>query len=612
MNWIQKSAAMGFVVCLKTSLLFAQTVVINGVSDPQILKLVRSQAVSPWSQSRFSGDATTDRCRLDNDIEAIKLVLHSFGYFDATVSADFNHDQETFEIDLKERYKIDNITIVYEDDENYSLGLRMNQLFDLVDIKMNSYIDTQRLAEVGEKIDQYLGQQGFAFAHMYQPELKIDKSKKKISVTYRVKLNGRTIIGKTIVKIKSKKDPRLLEPFVRNRITWHDNEIYDAEKIEEAKTCLMDTGIFALIDVTMTDHTIDPKTPKISHANIVLTAEEAPLRDVSVGVKYGTSEKLGLLASWTHYNIDGKGSRFGTLFELSKHTKSGRVKYSNFDTFGKAQELASQVFYLKENVATYDVSKAGMESILWQNFGVHFKVGTGICGERSKTLDKVDLDETDIQDPTAEKVKFNAVGVPLGINFDSTDTFLDPQRGIRGSGTITPYFGNLKNLTILSGKVAAYFPFKQNTFKNSMVIAVYSKVGSILRDANNVIPRDKLFFAGGANSVRGYGNQKLGPINKNKKPLGGESVFEIGAETRYRLNEKIGLVLFFEGGNVYSSKIPNPFHDMMFGYGFGMRYYTPLGPVRIDLAFPTKRRKLDDGKPVDSRFNIYISVGQAF
>jgi translocation and assembly module TamA len=609
---IQKFIKVWLIIYLHTSILSAHSVVIEGISDPQIRRLVRSQVVSPWEQNRFSGDEVTDHFRLNNDISEIKLILHSFGYFDAEVSADFDHDKVTFKIKLNERYRINNITLIYEDNMDYDIGLTVDQLFDLVDIKRSSYTDTQHLAEAAEKIDKYLGQQGFAFVHMHQPELKIDKAEKKISVTYPIKLNGKTIIDKTILKIKSKKDPELLKPFIRNRITWRDNETYDSKKIEETKTGLMDTGIFALVDVFLTDHKIDPETPNISHANIALSIEEAPLRDASIGLKYGNSEKIGVMASWTHYNVDGKGSRFGTLFDISGHTKIGRVKYSNFDVFRKAQELASQVFYLKENVATYDVSKVGAESILWQNFGTHFKVGAGICGEQSRTLDKVNFDEKSTSNPPTEKVKFKAIGIPFGINFDSTDTFLDPQSGVRGSSMVTPYFGNLKNITILSGKVAAYFPLKQNTFKNSVVIAVYSKIGSIIRNTNNVIPRDKLFFAGGANSVRGYGNQKLGQFNKNKKPLGGESVFEIGIEPRYRLTENVGIVVFLEGGNVYSSKMPKPFHDMLFGYGFGVRYYTPLGPLRFDLAFPMKRRKLPDGKHMDSRFNIYISVGQAF
>ena len=96
------------------------------------------------------------------------------------------------------------------------------------------------------------------------------------------------------------------------------------------------------------------------------------------------------------------------------------------------------------------------------------------------------------------------------------------------------------------------------------------------------------------------------------KPLGGDSVFEIGVEPRIRVSEKLGFVAFFEGGNVYTNKMINPLRKLLFGYGIGIRYYTSFAPIRFDIAFPTKIRKTKSGKRIDSRFNLYISVGQAF
>ncbi len=256
------------------------------------------------------------------------------------------------------------------------------------------------------------------------------------------------------------------------------------------------------------------------------------------------------------------------------------------------------MFYLKEDVDSYNVSKIGLKSILWQNFGQKFNLGAGVCGEKSKTKNKIN----------SEQIRFKAFGIPMGMNFDTTENFLDPQKGIRCSAMLTPYFGNLTNITVFSGKASVYFPFK----KNSMVFAAYSKFGSIFRNKKHKIPRDKFFFSGGANSIRGYGYQKAGPVNNSKIPLGGESVFEFGLEPRFKVNDNIGLIAFWEGGNVFSTRVPNPLKKLLFGYGVGVRYYTPLGPIRLDLAFPTSRRKTTEGKKIDSLFNIYISIGQAF
>ena len=278
------------------------------------------------------------------------------------------------------------------------------------------------------------------------------------------------------------------------------------------------------------------------------------------------------------------------------------------------------MYYKKENVSSYDVTTIGAESMLWQTFGMKFNAGVGVCIEESETTDKTT--KTEKSDTTSDATKktssnndeseFNAVGFPIGLSFDTTEEYLDPQQGIRCRAMITPYVGNLTDITVFTGKASIYLPFKKNDFQNLIVLAIYSKYGSIFSKKRSKIPRNKLFFSGGGNSVRGYGYQKLGPVDDNKKPLGGESVFEIGVEPRFRISENLGLVAFVEGGNVYSRKMTNPVKKLLFGYGVGVRYYTPFGPIRVDVAFPSKIRKTKSGKKIDSMFNLYISVGQAF
>lgn len=581
---------------------FAEGSKIKGVNNPEVLSILNSQFKS---SKKYNSESIANKFRIENETKSIKIILHSFGYFDSEIKPVIEKNDVTYYIKLNERYKFNDVLVTYIDNKNYRSGLKIGQAFELINIDFDSYTDTKQLADGCSKIKDFLEERGFAFVVVNEPNLTIDKKKKKIKAIYEITLNGKTIIDKTVINIKCKKDPELLKPFVKNRIPWKDGDVYNIQKINILKDDLINYGIFSGIDISLSDPTPDSKDPKISHTVLTVNLEEALLRDVAAGVKYGTSEKAGVLFSWTHYNVDGKGSKFSAILDASKNTKIAKLKYSIYDIFYKKQELANQVFHAKEDVAAYDVTKIGAESILWQTIGARnkLKVGLGACYERSKTKDKIE--------PEDKRIKFNAFGIPLGINFDTTDSFLDPQKGIRCSGMMTPYFGNLKNITILTGKASIYVPIKKNAFKNSVVLAFYSKIGSIVRKTENVVPRDKLFFSGGANSVRGYGYQKIGEINSNKKPLGGESMFELGIEPRFRVSDNVGLAVFFEGGNVYSSNMPKLMKKIMWGYGLGMRYYTPLGPLRLDLAFPTKRRKVD-GKKVDSMFNVYISVGQAF
>jgi translocation and assembly module TamA len=122
-------------------------------------------------------------------------------------------------------------------------------------------------------------------------------------------------------------------------------------------------------------------------------------------------------------------------------------------------------------------------------------------------------------------------------------------------------------------------------------------------DRDQIAP-SRRFYAGGGGSVRGYAYQKLGPLDPEGDPVGGRSLNEGSAEVRYRFGN-FGVVGFVDAGQAYESTMPK-FSDLRIGAGIGARYYTNFGPLRVDLATPINRR------PGEGRFNVYVSIGQAF
>ena len=113
---------------------------------------------------------------------------------------------------------------------------------------------------------------------------------------------------------------------------------------------------------------------------------------------------------------------------------------------------------------------------------------------------------------------------------------------------------------------------------------------------------------GGGSSLRGYEYQLVGPIDKKNIPLGGRSFVEFSTELRVRINSDYGIVTFIDGGNVYNSTIPNFKNGIYWGIGVGLRYYTQFGPLRVDVAFPLRKRSTG----IDKAYQLYFSIGQAF
>ncbi|HOQ89458.1 MAG TPA: BamA/TamA family outer membrane protein, partial [Candidatus Hydrogenedentes bacterium] len=138
-------------------------------------------------------------------------------------------------------------------------------------------------------------------------------------------------------------------------------------------------------------------------------------------------------------------------------------------------------------------------------------------------------------------------------------------------------------------------------------LAARLRAGIMVGEDFETVPADLRFYAGGGGSVRGYEYQTAGPLDRDEDPLGGRSLLETSVELRRRLTDKIGLVTFVDSGTVYRQGWPDFSEPLRVGAGIGVRYATPMGPLRLDLATPINRR---DG--VDPAIQVYFGFGQAF
>jgi len=139
------------------------------------------------------------------------------------------------------------------------------------------------------------------------------------------------------------------------------------------------------------------------------------------------------------------------------------------------------------------------------------------------------------------------------------------------------------------------------------VLAGRGRFGTLLGADTQQVPAGKRFYAGGGGSIRGYEFQSVGPLDNENDPLGGRSLLEVSAELRIRVTETIGVVPFIDGGTAFDSALPDFGETLRWAGGLGLRYFTAIGPVRLDVAVPINKRE-----NVDDDFQFYVSLGQAF
>ncbi|HEU4705056.1 MAG TPA: BamA/TamA family outer membrane protein, partial [Sphingomicrobium sp.] len=222
--------------------------------------------------------------------------------------------------------------------------------------------------------------------------------------------------------------------------------------------------------------------------------------------------------------------------------------------------------------------------------------------------DLIATDERGVFDSLGMKDRrtFLIAAFPASLGYDGSDDLLDPTRGFRLGGRVSP------ELSAHGGKFAygraqldasAYRPVSPG-----IVAAGRVRVATILgAEAMSIAPSRRL-YAGGGGSVRGYGYQKLGPRDLDGDPVGGRSLAEFALEARVRLKAlggNFGIVPFLDGGTLTNDSWPK-FSGWQFGAGIGVRYYSSFGPIRIDVGTPLSPR-VGDG-PVA----VTVSLGQAF
>jgi translocation and assembly module TamA len=201
---------------------------------------------------------------------------------------------------------------------------------------------------------------------------------------------------------------------------------------------------------------------------------------------------------------------------------------------------------------------------------------------------------------------FLIAALPLSLGYDGSDNLLDPTRGFRLSGRISPEIsarGGHFTYARTQIDASAYHPVSDH-----VVVAGRVRLGTIIGASLFDIAPSRRFYSGGGGSVRGYGYQQLGPRDVDGDPIGGRGLAEFGLEARIRLKQfggNFGVVPFFDGGSLTTGPMPD-FKAWRFAPGLGVRYYSSFGPIRIDLGVPLNRQKGDG--PVA----VTVSLGQAF
>ena len=286
------------------------------------------------------------------------------------------------------------------------------------------------------------------------------------------------------------------------------------------------------------------------------------------------------------FSIDDIGWRFSASF--LKPALWGTPNDLLVDALGERVSTSGAGFF------GYEAEDADVTAALRHRFNQDFWVQAGVEAQTGVATDALG------------RVNYTLIGVPVSANYDTTDSKLDPTRGVRMNASVDGFptaFGSSVDLIQAKARASAYYSIDPDSrFVLAGLVGAGAMGGAELAD----IPANWRFYAGGGGSVRGYAYNSLGPYGPFGAVIGGRSLFQLSAELRVRVTDTIGIVPFFDAGNAYASNFPNFSAPLYKAVGVGLRYYTAIGPIRADLAFPLEQR------PGAGRVAFYVSIGQAF
>lgn len=617
-GWAWASETQAYVTNLKPTGQADLDAALKSSSD--LLGLQGTHAVGPFA---LAG-------RVRNDYDRLKSALESYGYYEGTVKITLHrakgkdavvmdglspalsnwiesvpaNEKVTADISVDKGpvYHLGSVKLV-DENTNGPVELTSEQKAAFT-LKTGDAAQAETVLGAGGTLLDALREDGHALAKVEKPRAYLQPQTRTLDVVYPVSPGPVLNVGR--IDVSGLKKVR--EPFVRRQLTLKEGQLYQPSKIDSARQDLTSLGVFSNVAVK------DGATQAVNGTMpLNFTFQEAKRR--SVGAEAGYSTDLGVRGgvTWTHYNLLGNAERLKltalvTGLGGSAQQGLGYDVYADFfkpGFYSRKQNLSVRVEALRQLFWSYRQTAILVRAGITRQIGRYWNVNFGVAGEQEQ-IEQFGVTRD-----------YTIGSLPLGATFDNTQVGnpIEPAtHGVRANVNISPSIslGNKGSgtsfFTIMNASAAYYFDLKHLGISKPgrSILAIRGTIGSIQGAGTYDIPPDQRLYAGGSATVRGYRWQGVGPqYGRTRYAIGGTSLDAGTVEYRQRLFKSFGMAGFVDAGQVGSSSSPFT-GTLRVGAGGGVRYYTPIGPVRVDVAVPLNRAHRGD------KWDLYIGLGETF
>ena len=543
----------------------------------------------------FTKDDQYSKQKLSGDLEKLKSYYLNRGYLEFNIEStqvSITPDKEkiyiTVNINEGPVYKVTDIKFQGE------LKISEQEMRSLLLFRSGETFSRQKIVDSVKRISDRLGNDGYSFANI-NPVPEPDRASKTASFTMFVDPGRRVHVRRINVQGNS----RTRDEVVRREMRQLESAWYSNEKIARSKETLERTSFFE--DITI-------ETPSVPGSNdqvdLNVTVKERNTGSLQFGVGYSSAEKLTVSASVSQANIFGSGNQLSFRVNNSTISKAYELSYLNpywtvdgvargFDVYQRDLNTASLTTGSYNSVSTGVGARFGVPVTEYD--GINF----GLGAERTKLGLDAASPQRYIDYVNTFGGKSDTLRASLGFSRDTRDSIYFPRSGylIEVGGEMGLPGGDVKFYRLQTK--AQYL----RPVWGPIVLNVNAEFGYANGYGGKPLPFFKNFYAGGVDSVRGYQQSTLGPLDLNNQALGGNQRFVANAELLFpmpgtKTDKSVRLSVFADAGNIFGVDFRGNrqkfyINDMKTSVGVAVSWFSPVGPLKFSLAKPLNVRPGD-------------------
>lgn len=609
----------------------------RGVSavDEAALRAVLATRAGSWIPFTKKPPFNTDE--FQKDVQRLRAFYAERGYPDARVTdvdVQFDRKKETvrLQVTVREGEPIRVGAVRFEGFDTALSDRRRETLAHRVGIEPGAVRDRTRVDAARAGALAWLNEQGYPYAKVDTRE-EPGESARMVTLVVQATPGQRAVFG----PIEIRGNASVGDEVILRQLAFKPGEPYRASRVRASQSKLSSLELFRFAYVEPRGQETQPaQTP------MRITVAEDKHRQFTAAAGYGTEEKARVRAEWRHVNFFGGARTAGIESKWSSLDRGVRLNFNEPWFFTRRLSFSAQAQTWNEQEPVYRVTTyGGRAGVAWRRErrdplsrrGATTSVGLSYINEFTDYR----VSEEALADPTVRNrlialgldpetgaASGTLVSLRLQADHDTTSSRLDPQRGYAVSAAVEQagsFLPGAFTYTEVSGEVRGYLSTRRPSggvpaARRGIVFAQRLRASTIDAPAptDASVPFFKRYFLGGSTSLRGWGRYEVSPLTESGQPIGGLTLVEASTEVRLPIGDKLSVVGFVDVGGVGSRPWRLEREGLRADVGPGVRYDTPIGPVRFDLGYQLNpiANLLVDGEPEARRWRAHISIGQAF